>query len=351
MKPASIAGRLLVLVAALSWPAVASALGDVSGDSTGDATGVFSVAVIGTAGDEPGRDTTDLLRAIDGTGARFVVHFDLSVPSDVSCTDASLERRRRLLDASAKPVVPVVAASEWADCGSMASDPLERLSRIGDTLFGSDASPGQASLQWLRQSAVPRFHRYRENLRWQVGRVLFVVLNLPDNNNNFRIGAGRNGEFDERLIANRAWLERSFRVATERRLAGVVLFVDAAPRFSMQMRAPDSRARARDGYYEWKLAMRNVTASFKGQVLLVQARRAAATTSDAARDNAIEHPLRDAANRPIENLRRVAFVDRAGPMQWLRIDVDPGSARVFGVRFERAFDDPSGELYGPARPR
>ncbi|MEO8936617.1 MAG: hypothetical protein ABI277_04555 [Burkholderiaceae bacterium] len=333
----------------LSCLAVAHAQSDAVGDTTpGEATGTFSVAVIGSAGEETERETAEALRAIDGTGARFVVHFDLSKPSDVSCSDASLERRRRLLDASAKPVVPVVAASEWADCKGV-SDPLERLSRIGDTLFDGDDSLGQTRLQWLRQTAVPRFHRYRENLRWQIGRVLFMTLNLPDNNNNFRIGAGRNGEFDERAIANRAWLERSFRVATERRLAGVVLFVDAAPRFAMQMRSPDVRSRERDGYYEWKLAMRDVMASYKGQVLLVQAHRAA--TPEVPRRDESEHPLHDAANRPVENLRRVAFVDRAGPMQWMRIDIDDSSARVFGVRSERAFDDPSGELYGPARPR
>ncbi len=339
MTPAGRAGRRALVFLLLVGAAAAE--GPSRSD---DGSAAFSFAVVGTSS-EAGRDTATLLRAITDGPARVVVHFDLSAPSDASCADAAAERRRAMLDASAKPVVPVLAGAEWADCGASRTDPLERLERIGDMLFGGDASLGRSPMPWVRQSTMPRFARYRENLRWQSGRVLFATLNLPENNNNFRLAAGRNGEFEERLVANRAWLERTFRIAAERRLAGVVVFVDAAPRFGAPLRVPDTRSRERDGFYEWKLAFREFASSFKGQVLLVQARRAAGVATIEP-----DRPLQDAAGRTIANVVRVAVDDRAD-LRWLRIAVDPNDPAVFRVASERAFDDPSGELYGatPAR--
>ena len=303
--------------------------------------GRFTFAVFGSATTDGDRETPKLLRAIDDGPARFVVHFDLSEPSPASCADAAGDRRRRLLDASAKPVVPVAGAAQWADCGNQRSDPLERLESLGETLFASDESLGRTRLPWLRQSALARFHRYRENVRWQVGRVLFVTINLPNNNNNFRVAAGRNSEFEERVGANRAWLERAFRIAAERHLAGVVIFVDAAPGFRKPMPLPDLQLRDRDGYYEWKLALREFVPSFKGQVLLVQARYAATV----ARPDGPDQPLRDVTGKPIPNFVRTAL-PAGGATRWLRVAVDPGTRDVFGLSIETLFDDPSGELYG-----
>jgi hypothetical protein len=232
-----------------------------------------------------------------------------------------------------------VAAAEWSSCGKAVHDPFERLEHLGDVLFNSDASLGQQRMQWLRQSAMPRFKRYRENLRWQSGNVLFTTINLPDNNNNFRIAAGRNGEFEERLVANRAWLDRTFRIAAERRVVGIVLFIDAAPRFDVAMRVPDPRTRERDGFYEWKLAFRDVVSAYKGQVLLVQGRYA----KDASRPVEVDRPLKDGSGRTIANFARIALTDNADP-RWLRVTVDPADPKLFSVMSERIFDDPSGEL-------
>lgn len=305
----------------------------------------FSFAVMGNVIGDSDRGMRTALRAIEESPARFIVHFDLSPPSGASCSGAAIDRRRDALDARSKPVVPVIAASEWSACGAPVADPEERLARVGDTLFGSDQSLGQSRLRWVRQSSVPRFHRYRENLRWQTGNVLFLVFNLPDNNNNYRFGAGRNGEFEERLVANRVWLERAFRFAVERRLAGIVIFVDAAPRFGLSMRTPDLRSRERDGYYEWKVTLRDLASSFKGQVLLVQGHVAA----QAPPLNEPDHPLREAGGKALTHFTRVALPDVASGASWLRIEVEPKSPKLFRIGTERVFDDPSGELYGPAR--
>ncbi len=337
----------LAVTLACSWPLSAAAQSEAGDALQAGDDGAFSFAVVATDTGVDDRQTATLLHAIGDTPVRFVVHFDRTPPSPTSCADAQLDRRRSLLDASPKPVVPVVGTTSWAECGLPGVDPFERLQRVDDLLFGSDQSLGQNPMPWLRQSAVARFHRYRENLRWQAGRVLFATLNLPDNNNAFRFGAGRNGEFEDRSVANRAWLDRTFRLAKERRLAGVVLFIDASPRFTVPLRPPDLRARDRDGYYEWKLALREALASYKGRVLLVQNRH----TQPGPRADAVDRPLRDAAGHPIDHLSRVAAPDGDGGPRWLRIDVDPASAQVFKIATERVFDDPSGELYGEPRVR
>ncbi len=330
-----------IALACLAWGAIAQAAAQPAVDAKSE----FSFAVTGTAIGDGERGTRTVLRAIDDSAARFVVHFNLSQPSNASCGTAAIERRREALDGSPKPIVPVVAASEWANCGGPVTDSEERLARAGDALFGSDESLGQSRLRWVRQSGVPRFHRYRENLRWQAGNVLFVVFNLPDNNNNFRFEAGRNGEFEERLLANRVWLERAFRFAAERHLAGIVIFVDAAPRIGMPMRAPDLRGRERDGYYEWKVVLRDLTSSFKGQVLLVQGH----VVPQSPPLDEPDHPLRDAGGKTLAHFTRVALPDVAGGATWLRVAVDPRNPKLFRIATEHVFDDPSGELYGPAR--
>ncbi len=335
-------GRVLWTVLALV-PVASTAQGDRS-DAAG---GTFGFAIVGGVGPA---DTQSLLRAVDGSPVRFVVHFDLAAPSPASCADVAMDRRRDLLDTSAKPVVPVVAASSWADCGKGGGDSGERLARLGDTFFSRDESLGRNRLTWVRQSALPRFRRYPENLLWQTGGMLFATINLPENNNNFRLGAGRNGEFEERLVANRAWMERAFRIATERRLAGVVLFIDAAPRFGTPLRAPDARSSERDGFYEWKLALREFVPAFKGQVLLVQAHDSRGTGTPAPGPSVeVDHPLHDAGGRPVANFSRLIVRGNTGEARWLRVDVDPSEATLFRIAAERTFDDPSGELYGTSR--
>ncbi len=338
--------RRLVEVVAVVAAAIAFAPSRAQPEA-GDARASFMFAVAGSNVADGERRAVAPLRAIGDSPAAFVVHFDLSTASRESCSLVHLVRLRDVLETSAKPVVPVVSASQWSNCDGVSTEADERLARVGDTFFGGDESLGQARLRWVRQSAVPRFHRYRENVRWQTGNVLFVAINLPDNNNNYRLAAGRNGEFEERSIANRIWLERSFRIAAERRLAGIVLFVDAAPRFGLPMRPPDSHSRERDGFYEWKLALRELVGAFRGQVLLVQSRLVA----EGRRPPDLDHPLRDEAGKPLTNFARIALSDGTSDTGWLRIEVEPKNPALFNAARAPLFDDPSGELYGPARVR
>jgi hypothetical protein len=43
---------------------------------------------------------------------------------------------------------------------------------------------GQRVVPLERQSAQPAYAKYRENVRWTVGDVVFLTLSLPGSNNN-----------------------------------------------------------------------------------------------------------------------------------------------------------------------
>ena len=330
----------------LVFAAIAAAQTDPVPSTSSRESQAFAFAVAGQRAEASGESSalTAILHSIDVGGTRFVLHFDSVGQVETPCSDAAIENRRTALAASSLPVVAVIGANDWSDCGAAHAESIERLNRLREAWFGSDESLGQTRLRWVRQRAMPRFQRYAENLSWQIGPVLFITLNVPANNNAFRAGAGRNGEFEERLIANRTWLERAFRTAGERRLHAIVIAIDADPHFELPLAPPDSRSRERDGYYEFKTTLRDMMQRFAGQILLMQGH-----APHHAETPVIDHPLRDAAGRTVTNFTRMALFDAARPKQWFRIDVDLAQATPFRLAIERLFDDPSGELYGPAR--
>ena len=50
--------------------------------------------------------------------------------------------------------------------------------------FSGDESLGRRTMRLARQSADPRFAKFRENARWTHGEVLFVTLHVIGSNNN-----------------------------------------------------------------------------------------------------------------------------------------------------------------------
>jgi hypothetical protein len=119
----------------------------------------------------------------------------------------------------------------------------------------------------------PRFRSYAENAHWAVGTVLYATLNLPANNNHYLPAAGRNSEYEDRLVANRFWLNRLFAIARRDKLDAVVLFSegDLKP-FSeptglraLLRRTPNGQ----DGFAETRRQLLALAQKFPGKVLLV----------------------------------------------------------------------------------
>ena len=121
----------------------------------------------------------------------------------------------------------------------------------------------------------PRFRSYAENAHWSVGKVLYAALNLPANNNHYLTEAGRNSEYEDRLVANRFWLNRLFTIAKRDKVEAIVLFAEGDLKALSQptgLRALLRRAVPvpdNDGFAETRRQVLTLAQKFPGKVLLV----------------------------------------------------------------------------------
>lgn len=232
----------------------------------------LSFGVIGNAF-RKSADETLLRRALaesDADNLGFVVVNGVKSAGE-PCSDALYERRLALLSGAKNGIVLSLAGSDWADCkrDNGRSAAMERLTRVRDVYFQDEMSFGDTRLILTRQSTSTKFRSYAENARWEMGNIVFATVNLPAPNNHYLTDAGRNGEFEDRLIANRYWLERVFTFAAREKRPGIVLFCDGNPSLHSgrnSARGPDG---ARDGFFEVRRQIVRLAAAFPGKVLVV----------------------------------------------------------------------------------
>lgn len=203
----------------------------------------------------------------DADNLAFVVVNGIKSASE-PCSDALYSARHDLLEEAENGIIITLAASDWMMCrnrnGSLAGD---RLNRLRELFFSEEFSFGASKLPLLRQSLTPKFRSYAENARWEFGKVLFATINLPSPNNHFVLDGGRNSEFEDRLIANKDWLQRLFLLATQKKLTGVVLFADGNPLALSSQRS--FLHGQRDGFAETRQRITTLAAQFHGKVLLI----------------------------------------------------------------------------------
>jgi hypothetical protein len=191
------------------------------------------------------------------------------------CSDRLYEERRDLIDDAKRPMIVAPAGSDWTECKNSAGkrNPIERLNRMRELFFGEPRSLGQDKIAVTRLSTSPRFRSYAENGHWEIGKVLYATINLPANNNHFLPEAGRNNEFEDRLVANRFWLNRLFSLARTDKVAAIVLFSEGDAKTSLEptgLRALLRRdPQGRDGFAETRKQILTLAQKFKGKVLLV----------------------------------------------------------------------------------
>jgi hypothetical protein len=177
----------------------------------------------------------ELVAAINRTNVTFVVHTGDFKSGSSPCSDALFSQRRELFQTFKHPLLYIFGDNEWTDCHRSGSDPLERLAKLRELFAQGNISLGQASLSLSRQSDTPRFSKFRENIRWRVGRIVFVGFNMPGSNNNYptkrrgKATVGNMEEYIERNTANLTWMRESFAVATQDGSPGVMLFIQGNP--------------------------------------------------------------------------------------------------------------------------
>jgi hypothetical protein len=314
-----VAAMALAATAAFIAHAAHAAPAAPTASSSASARG-FEFGVIGHPL-QHGRDEAALKRAIAEAAQAnpaFVVATGIKSITE-PCSDKLYAQRRDLLNESSAPMIVSLAGSDWSACLNSAgrSNAIERLNRLREVFYVDAESLGARRLQVTRLSATAKFRSYAENSHWEYGKVLFATINLPANNNHYRPEAGRNSEFEDRLVANRAWLHRLFTLAEREKMHGLVLFSDgdagvtAEEGFSLL----SSFRTKQDGFAEARKQIRSMAEKYKGTVLLIDAQPVAPGA----------HP--EPAIQWRGNVGHVTMTS-----DWAEVHVTPGAAALFSIK-------------------
>lgn len=274
-------------------------------------SGAFSFGALGRPLKAGGTEAAlrDAIEEADADNLAFVVANGIK-GVDEPCSDRLYGRRKSVLEEAKNGVVLSLAASDWAECKNEKgkSAAIGRLNQLRDVFFTEEFSLGGARIPLMRQSTAAKFRSYGENTRWEVGDIMFATINLPNNNNHYLTEAGRNSEFEDRLVANRDWLHRLFVSAALKKADALVIFCDANP-MSKPAR-PDLR---RDGFSETRQQILARASKFPGKVLIVHGR------SESGK------------NEPAH----IAWKGNLGTLEirkpWVKISFDPAYPNLFSV--------------------
>ena len=165
----------------------------------------------------------------------FLVHVGDIKGADEPCTDERFEVTRDIFAEQKIPVVYTPGDNEWTDCyveAAGARDPVERLAALRRIFFEDESALRLDELGVQRQSEVEEYSRYLENYTFHRGGVLFIVVHVAGTaNGSLNADPRAQQEHRERIAANRAFLEDSFRLAASDNVAAVAIIIHANPDF------------------------------------------------------------------------------------------------------------------------
>jgi hypothetical protein len=256
---------------------------------------------------------------------QFIVHAGDFKSSSKPCSDALFRDRRTLFDASQVPLIYVPGDNEWTDCRRLTAggfDPLERLQKLRELFFATPRSLGRQALAVEQQPGA-----YPEQLRWRLGPVLFVSLNVPGSNNNFGHRKTPGPEYLARNPAVIEWLEQGFATARREKAAGLVIVMQANPGFKHAVAGlPHS------GYRQLLETLRRETLAFPGQVLLIHGDTHWQRIDKPLRETkASTNNSKEADKQPIANFTRLETFGYP-LLGWVKVIVDSENPQLF--RFE-----------------
>ena len=321
-------------------------------------TSSLTFAIASNALDKPA-DETALQHMLDAIGREkntsFVIYDGNLKGETEPCRDSLYTTRQQIFDTSRKPVILLPGGNDWASCGLAHAgryDPVERLDFIRQLFFGDSTSLGQTPMNVIRESDVARFRPFRENVRWQANGVAFIGLNAPAPNNHYLTAGGRNGEFEDRVIANGFWLEHAVETARRSEMRAVVVILQGDPDFARYERRDRfawlrfSRGdTSRDGFLELKRSLVKAAELFRGPIIVIHG-----SDSPIPRGFRIDQPLRNDKGVVVANLTRIAIGLKKPQSQWLEVESDLGWRPPFRVRVRDVVVRPngSGQASAPA---
>lgn len=278
----------------------------------------FAFALIG---DLPYSDLDEprlaaMLAQIDAEPLALVLHVGDIKASREPCSNELYQRRLKLLDASAHPLVLLPGDNEWTDCHRRSAggfDPRERLEMLRKLFWsrpeplGRNARPAVSSMAFERQAQMP------ENVRWKIGAVRFVAVHVVGSNNGLDEYPGSRDEFESRQKANQTWLFETLAMAEREQASALVIAAHGDPDFGL---FPEKGHRL---FLTW---LQEIATRFRGQVLFLH--------GDSHRFKA-DQPLDDSKGRPLANFMRVESFGYPMSSNWVWIGYDPRRAQRFTV--------------------
>jgi hypothetical protein len=320
----------------------------------------FTFAIASNVLDKPAGETAfqHLLDAIGQERNTSFIVYDGNLKGETEpCRDSLYDTRQQIFDSSRKPVVLLPGGNDWASCSLAQAgsyDPVERLDFIRQLFFSDSSSLGQTPMNVIRESDVARFRPFRENVRWQANGIAFIGLNAPAPNNHYLTAGGRNGEFEDRSVANAFWLEHAVETARRSEMRAVVVILQGDPDFARYERRDRfawlrfSRGDAsRDGFLELKRSLVKAAEFFRGPVIVIHG-----SDTPIPRGFRIDQPLRNDKGTVVANLTRIAIGLKKPQSQWLEVESDFAWRPPFRVRVRDVIGRPAapGQASAPTAP-
>ena len=283
----------------------------------------FTFAALGCMPYARGADTgpalARLIAEINRHTPAFTVHLGDTMGSDEHCTDELLLRRRADFNTFTGALVYTPGDNEWTDTHAEKSGryvPTERLAKIRALYFAEERSLGQKPIPLVTQRRDPPFAKFVENARWTVGGVVFATVHVVGSKNNHQPNVpGAMEEWQERDVADEAWIRAAFAFARETKAPGMALFFQANP-----FAGDKGRAGYDDGFERFLTTIAAEARAYAKPVLLV---------------HADEHRYRldigmklELNSPPVPNVTRLETFG-ALQMHGVLVTVDPGSTQVF----------------------
>ncbi|MFI7611596.1 hypothetical protein ACIBP6_10295 [Nonomuraea terrae] len=259
---------------------------------------------------------------------------DLKAGGDGTCADSLYTTSLASFNSQKRPVVVIPGDNDWTDCwgrygaGTGGFDPLERLDHERQVFYPTDQSLGGHTMTLQRQSSEPGYKKYRENVRWVYGPVMYVTLDVQGSNDNLP-HAGVDGEtrpdseiarmtaeHQEREAANIHWLSESYAEAKRLGVKGVLVTWQADPNFSNEQKLQPAQY---DGFNEIVPELRKQVLAFPGQSALVHGD---------SHYFKLDKPLKYDNGQVVEKFTRVeTFGD--GNTHWVEATIDPRDPNLF----------------------
>jgi hypothetical protein len=302
---------------------------------------------IGLFGDMPYNELgraqyPNLLADINASHVEFsIFDGDLKAGGDGPCSDDLYFTAIRNFNRLDRPLIFLPGDNDWTDCWGRYGasqitffDPIERLARERDLFASSEWSLGRRRLRLTRESDEGGAYAiYSENVRWTLGPVVYLGLNVQGSNDNYpyadtESGAGvpvrsaaeiqrQRNEQMARRAANVHWLDEGFAYAREIGAKGILIAWQADPNFNNDQHLTNPHDG--DAFPPYVDTLRTLTEAFDGEVALVHGD---------GHYFKVDKPLNNSSGGALANFTRVETFG-ARNTHWVSARIDPKANNLF----------------------